>query len=129
MNLRSQVADSGLRVACASASGEGRLRTADTRSTDGPHVALRSRDADRSARRGPPSTDVAAVEVRVREPGRENPGTRDAEIGSIELGGSVEVFLDEADARRKHSSVRGPVLLRLPRRLTPEQAAEYEAGR
>jgi hypothetical protein len=69
----------------------------------------------------------------------------DAEIGSIELGGSVEVFVDEADARarkqyidqtiaelpidvREYSYLRGPELLRLSRRLTPEQAAEYEAA-
>ena len=69
----------------------------------------------------------------------------DTETGSIELGGSVEVFIDEADARARkeyldqaiadlpidvseYSYLRGPVLLRLSRRLTPEQAAEYEAA-
>jgi hypothetical protein len=69
----------------------------------------------------------------------------DTETGSIELGGSVEVFKDEADARARkqyldqtiaglpidaseYSHLRGPVLLRLSRRLTPEQAAEYEAA-
>lgn len=70
---------------------------------------------------------------------------KDTEIGSIELGGSVEVFLDEADARARkqyldetiadlpidvseYSYVRGPALLRLSRRLTPEQAAEFESA-
>jgi hypothetical protein len=70
---------------------------------------------------------------------------KETEIGSVELGGSVEVFLDEADARARkqyidetiadlpidvseYSYVRGPVLLRLSRRLTPEQAAEYESA-
>jgi hypothetical protein len=69
----------------------------------------------------------------------------DTETGSIELGGSVEVFLDEADARARkqyldqtlaelpidvseYSYLHGPVLLRLSRHLTPEQAAEYEAA-
>ncbi|WP_345612516.1 hypothetical protein [Pseudonocardia adelaidensis] len=70
---------------------------------------------------------------------------KDTEIGSVELGGSVEVFLDEADARARkqyidetiadlpidvseYSYVRGQVLLRLSRRLPPEQAAEYESA-
>jgi hypothetical protein len=69
----------------------------------------------------------------------------DTEIGSIELGGSVEVFRNEADARARkqyidetladlpievseYSYVHGAELLRLSRRLTPEQAAEYEAA-
>jgi hypothetical protein len=69
----------------------------------------------------------------------------DTETGSIELGGSVEVFIDEADALARkqyldqtlaelpidvseYSYLRGPVLLRLSRRLTPDQAAEYKAA-
>jgi hypothetical protein len=69
----------------------------------------------------------------------------DTELGSIELGGSVEVFTDDLDARARkdyleqimrelpidvseHSYLQGPVLLRVSRRLTPTQAAEYEAA-
>jgi hypothetical protein len=69
----------------------------------------------------------------------------DTELGSIELGGSVEVFADEADARARrdyldqtirelpinvgeHAYLRGSVLLRVSRRLSPTQAAEYEAA-
>jgi hypothetical protein len=69
----------------------------------------------------------------------------DTETGSIELGGSVEVFTDETDASARkqyldetlaqlpidvseYSYLHGPVLLRLSRRFTPEQAAEYEAA-
>lgn len=72
-------------------------------------------------------------------------GADDTELGSVELGGSVEVFPDETDARARkqyldetiadlpidvseYSYVDGPVLLRVSRRLTPEQAAEYEAA-
>jgi hypothetical protein len=69
----------------------------------------------------------------------------DTELGSIELGGSVEVFADDADARARkdyleetlrglpinvseYSYLRGTVLLRVSRRLDPRQAAEYEAA-
>jgi hypothetical protein len=69
----------------------------------------------------------------------------DTELGSIELGGSVEVFADDADARARkdyldetfsqlpievseQSFLRGPVLLRISRRLSPTEAAEYEAA-
>jgi hypothetical protein len=77
---------------------------------------------------------------------RINPAqANDTEPGSIELGGSVEVFNNEADAQarkqyldqtlaelpiavREYSYLREPVLLRVSRRLTPEQAAEYQAA-
>src|ERR671920_756138 len=67
----------------------------------------------------------------------------DTEIGSIELGGSVEVFANDADARARkdyldqtvkdlpidvseYSYLHGPILLRVSRRLTPTQATEYQ---
>jgi hypothetical protein len=77
---------------------------------------------------------------------RINPAeANDTEIGSIELGGSVEVFANDADARARkdyldqivkdlpidvseYSHLHGPVLLRLSRRLTPTQVTEYEAA-
>ena len=77
---------------------------------------------------------------------RINPATADdTEVGSIELGGSVEVFAVDADARARkdyleetlrglpinvseYSYLRGTVLLRVSRRLDPRQAAEYEAA-
>lgn len=72
-------------------------------------------------------------------------GADDTEVGSIELGGSVEVFADESDARARqqyiqetiadlpidvseHSYLHGTVLLRVSRHLAPAQAAEYEAA-
>lgn len=68
---------------------------------------------------------------------------KDDEAGSVDRGGSVEVYADEAGAaaRKKYiddtmkaapilgseySYVTGPVLLRVSQQLTPEQAAEYE---
>lgn len=70
-------------------------------------------------------------------------GVKDDSSGSVDLGGSVEVYADEvgATARKQYidgvfraspalgteySYLDGPVLLRLSRELTPEQAAEYE---
>jgi hypothetical protein len=70
---------------------------------------------------------------------------RDNEVGSVDQGGSVEVYADEAGAaaRKKfiddtmkaapilgteYSYVDGPILLRLSQALTPAQAAEYEAA-
>jgi hypothetical protein len=78
--------------------------------------------------------------------GRLNPAeANDDEIGSIELGGSVQVFTDDADARARtqyleqiiselpinvseHSYLQGPVLLRVSRRLTRTHAAECDAA-
>jgi hypothetical protein len=65
--------------------------------------------------------------------------------GSVDAGGSVEVFDTEAAASARqqfikqtmqtaqilgteYSYVDGPVLLRISQQLTPEQAAEYEAA-
>jgi hypothetical protein len=77
---------------------------------------------------------------------RINPAeANDTEIGSIELGGSVEVFANDADARARkdyldqivkdlpidvseYSYLHGPILLRVSRRLTPTQATEYQAA-
>lgn len=68
----------------------------------------------------------------------------DDKEGSIELGGGVEVFATEAEAQARadyikevtagmpalteYGYVKGGVLLRLSRQLTPTQAAEYEAA-
>ncbi len=63
-----------------------------------------------------------------------------ASDGAVEYGGSVEVFETEDAARRRkefidrvgaplaveYSWVSGPVLLRVSRILTPDQAGEYE---
>jgi hypothetical protein len=68
---------------------------------------------------------------------------KDTRSGSVDIGGSVEVYTDEAGAtaRKKfidetmkatpilgteYSYVDGPVLLRVSQALTPAQAAEYE---
>ena len=63
---------------------------------------------------------------------------------AVERGGSVEVFADEAGARTRmdfiqsvaksmplvgeYDYVKGPVLVRVSRFLTPDQAKEYEAA-
>jgi hypothetical protein len=70
---------------------------------------------------------------------------KDSRSGSVDQGGSVEVYPDEAGAaaRKKYiddamkatpmlgteySYVDGPVLLRLSQILTPAQAAQYQAA-
>ena len=71
-------------------------------------------------------------------------GSQGASLGEINIGqeGSVEVFANEEEARKRteyvrsitersaltaeYSYLRGLVYLRLPRGLTPEQAKEYE---
>jgi hypothetical protein len=67
---------------------------------------------------------------------------RGVEEGSVTLGGGVEVFATEAEARKRmqyiqsvleamemlgteYDYVEGPVLLRLSQLLTPEQAKQY----
>ena len=68
----------------------------------------------------------------------------DSDEGSVELGGGVEVFASEKEAQTRadfiksvtagtpalteYGYVKGGVLLRLSRQLTPSQAAEYEAA-
>ncbi|MFB7359422.1 hypothetical protein [Streptomyces gardneri] len=68
----------------------------------------------------------------------------DADPGSVELGGSIEVFTTAADAQARADYIRkvtkgtpmlveydyvsGPVLVRVSRYLTPTQAAGYKAG-
>lgn len=68
----------------------------------------------------------------------------DDDEGSVELGGSVEVFATEAEAQRRadyiktvtagtpalteYGYVSGGILLRLSQQLTPKQAKEYEAA-
>lgn len=66
-----------------------------------------------------------------------------AEQGAVEYGGSVEVFDTEVAARKRKEYIDGfseipfavecsyvdrPVLLRVSRQLTPDQAAEYQAA-
>ena len=70
---------------------------------------------------------------------------RDTSSGSVDLGGSVEVYADEAGATARkqyidglmkgspilgteYSYVDGPVLLRVSQALTPGQATEYETA-
>lgn len=70
---------------------------------------------------------------------------KDGNTGSVDLGGSVEVYADDAAAAARkqyidgvmkaspalgteYSYVDGPVLLRVSQELTPDQAAEYEAA-
>jgi hypothetical protein len=74
---------------------------------------------------------------------RVNPGSAtDSSQGSVELGGSVEVFADDQGAQQRmryiqaigsslpaaaeYDYVSGPMLLRLSRLLPPAQAAEYQ---
>ncbi|WP_234314261.1 MULTISPECIES: hypothetical protein [unclassified Streptomyces] len=68
--------------------------------------------------------------------------TEGNEPGDVELGGSVEVFSNPADAKARHDYIRavtkgvpalteydylhGVTLIRVSRLLTPAQAAEYE---
>lgn len=69
-------------------------------------------------------------------------GAKDSTPGSIDLGGSVEVFADSADAKARfdygqkvekampmlteYDYLSGPVLLRVSKVLTPDQAAAYK---
>ena len=70
---------------------------------------------------------------------------KDNSAGAVDLGGSVEVYADEAGAaaRKKYiddlmknapilgseySYIAGPALLRVSQQLTPDQAAEYESA-
>jgi hypothetical protein len=61
------------------------------------------------------------------------------EYPTVADGGAVEVFDNEADAQARLAAItaanpqqpaylEGTVILRLSEKLTPEQAAEYEAG-
>ncbi|MEV4943082.1 hypothetical protein [Streptomyces zaomyceticus] len=67
-----------------------------------------------------------------------------AELGSVGLGGAIEVFTTAADAQARadyiqkvtkgipmlieYDYVSGTVLVRVSRYLTPAQAADYQAG-
>lgn len=71
-----------------------------------------------------------------------SPSAADSSQGSVELGGSVEVFADDQGAQQRmryvhaigaglpaaaeYDYVSGSVLLRVSRLLTPVQAAEYQ---
>lgn len=102
--------------------------TADTADTDPNDLLGRPRGY---------TSKTAFVDSRV------NPGdVSDDREGSVDLGGSVEVFPNESDARKRkdyldglgpilaggYNYLDGPVLLRVSRHLTPDQAAEYEAA-